>query len=357
VWLRAGVHELIIFAASKQGSSGLSATRARANSSSAQPQLKPFNKADFDLEAAKKYFGNEPERNGSKATTLVMDLDKVELQKETEEFAAGELNKVKRVHHWQKPGDWLKWAFNAQQPGAYEVWVNSAHIEGGSLFRLEFGDQMIEATVQKTGDPHRFSWQRVGLVQIDAAGSQILTIKPLEIVGAVLMDLSGIELRPASGAGVIQRDREWEFFFDPVQLRYARFQVDEYLGDSVAINHIEVANIDNVFIPTEVDVSTLAENSILEIAGGDVVLASYTDETSVATRGGSRLLTQKLQATYNDARVVPIGFDFERNAGGGLLSHVRSCLEWILVTGLPLKWLIMIWIKPINGMLFRWQSG
>ena len=327
VWLRAGVHELIIFAASKNGSTGLSAARTRANSSSAQPQLKPFNKADFDLVAAEKFFGNESGDNGSKAATLAMDLAQVELQKETDEFAVGELNKVKRVHHWQKPGDWLKWAFKAQQPGAYEVWVNSAHNEGGSRFRLEFGDQMIEATVQKTGDGNRFAWQRVGLVQVDAAGSQIITIKPVEIVGAGLMDLAGIELRPASGAGIIQRDREWEFFFDPVQLRYARFQVDEYLGDSVAINHIEVANKDNVFIPTEVDVSTLAENSTLEIAGGDVVLASYTDETSVATKGGSRLLTQKLQATYNDARVVPIGFDFERNAGGGVAQSRKELLR------------------------------
>ena len=141
------------------------------------------------------------------------------------------------------------------------------------------------------------------------------------------MDLSGIELRPASGAGVIQRDREWEFFFKPIQLRYARFQIDEYLGDSVAVNHIEVANKNSVFIPTEVDVSKLAENKTLEIAGGDVVLASYTDETAVATKGGSRLLTQNLQATYNDARVVPIGFDFARNAGGGVAQTRKELLR------------------------------
>ena len=82
VWLRAGVHELVIFSASKNGSAGLSAARTRANSSSAQPQLKPFNKADFDLEAAEKFFGNESVDNGSKVATLVMDLDQVELQKE-----------------------------------------------------------------------------------------------------------------------------------------------------------------------------------------------------------------------------------------------------------------------------------
>jgi TolA-binding protein/predicted negative regulator of RcsB-dependent stress response len=327
VWLGAGVHDLTIFAAAKKGSGGISAARARANSSSAQPQLKPFNKADFDIEAAGKFFGNEPADNDSKTARMGLDLARVELQKESEEFSVGEVNKIKRVHHWQKPGDWLKWAFKAEKPGAYEVWINSSHNEGGSRFNVEFGDQVIEATAQKTGDWNRFAWQRVGLVQIDAVGSQILTIKPVEILGGGLMGLAGLELRSASGAGVIQRDREWEFFFEPIELRYARFQVDEYLGDSVAVNHFEAANNNSIFIPTEVDVSTLAENTILEIAGGDVVLASYTDETSVATKGGSRLLTQNLQATYNDARVVAIGFEFERNAGGGVAQTRKELLR------------------------------
>ncbi len=327
VWLTAGIHDLTIFAAAKKGSAGLSATRVRANSSSAQPQLKPFNKGDFDLAAAAQFFEEKESAGNSKAKAINMDFGQIELRKETQEFAAGEINKMQRVHHWQKAGDWLKWAFKTENPGAYEVWVNSSHNEGGSTFKVEFGDQVIEATTQKTGDWNRFVWQRVGLLQIDAAGSQIITIKPVEISGGGLMNLAGLELRPASGAGVIQRDREWEFFFKPIQLRYARFQVDEYLGDSVAVNHIEVANNNNVFIPTEVDVSKLAENQTLEIAGGDVVLASYTDETSVVTKGGSRLLTQKLQATYNDGRVVPIGFDFARNAGGGVAQIRKELLR------------------------------
>ena len=188
---------------------------------------------------------------------------------------------------------------------------------------MEFGDQLIEGTVLKTGDWNRFAWQRVGLVQLEAAGAQILSIKPVEIAGGGLMDLAKLELRPVMGAGVIQRDREWEFFFDPVELRFARLQVDEYLGDSVAINHMEIRSTEQTFIPTKVDVSRLAQNASLEIAGGDVVTASYTDEIAVATQGGSRLLTQQLKATYNDARVVPIGFNFSRN-GAGTVQQTRK---------------------------------
>ncbi|SVD97396.1 uncharacterized protein METZ01_LOCUS450250, partial [marine metagenome] len=57
--------------------------------------------------------------------------------------------------------------------------------------------------------------------------------------------------------------------------------------------------------------------------GGDTVTASYTDETAVAVKGGSRLLTSKLQATYFDAKVIPIAFDFTR-AGTGQVQQGRK---------------------------------
>ena len=47
----------------------------------------------------------------------------------------------------------------------------------------------------------------------------------------------------------------------------------------------------------------------------------------MATKGGSRLLTKQLQATYNDARVIPIGFDFTRNAGGGVAQTRKELLR------------------------------
>ena len=331
VWLEAGVHELTVFAASKQGANGLHATRARANDNNAQPQLKPFQETDFDVAAAQEFLKANSGAAVPALEPLAMDLTKLELHQDEEnkEFALHEAANGKPAHlgAWRKAGDWMKWAFEAEQPGAYELWIHASHNTGGSRFRVEFGDQLIEAAVQDTGDWNRFAWQRVGLVQIDAAGAQILSLKPVEVSGDGLMDLAQMELRPASGAGVILRDREWEFFFDPIKVRYTRLLVDEYLGDSVSINHVEIRDAEERFIPTEVDVSTLAGNETLEIAGGDRVMASYTDEMAVTTRGGSRLLTQTLQATYNDARVVPVGFDFQRNAQGGVNQARKELLR------------------------------
>ena len=94
VWLTAGIHDLTIFAAAKKGAAGLSATRVRANSSSAQPQLKPFNKGDFDLAAAAHFFEEKESAGSSKAKAINMDFGQIELRKETQEFAAGEINKI-----------------------------------------------------------------------------------------------------------------------------------------------------------------------------------------------------------------------------------------------------------------------
>ena len=70
----------------------------------------------------------------------------------------------------------------------------------------------------------------------------------------------------------------------------------------------------------------LSENDSLEIAGGDVVTASYTDEVTQSNAGGSRLLTGKLQATYFDAAVAPIAYDFVRQRDGAV-TNVRKRLK------------------------------
>ena len=51
-----------------------------------------------------------------------------------------------------------------------------------------------------------------------------------------------------------------------------------------------------------------------------MVTASYTDEVTQITAGGSRLLTGTLQATYFDAAVTPIAYDFVRERNGSVTS-------------------------------------
>jgi len=110
----------------------------------------------------------------------------------------------------------------------------------------------------------------------------------------------------------------WEFRFAPIDLRYVRFVVQEYLGDAVAINNVVIAgeSEDQIYIPTEADVLALATNEVLEIAGGDIVTATYTDDRTQLASGQSRLLTKELTATYFDAEVGTIAYDFIETSSG-----------------------------------------
>ena len=114
-------------------------------------------------------------------------------------------------------------------------------------------------------------------------------------------------------------ETEWNFTFAPHDLRYARFVIEEYLGEAVAVNHIEIGGTEPglLYIPTQADVLSLANNDVLEIAGGDVVEATYTDEFTQLQSGASRLLTRELTATYYNAVVSPIAYDFAAAAQWG----------------------------------------
>ncbi|GIT29693.1 MAG: hypothetical protein Ct9H300mP1_17390 [Planctomycetaceae bacterium] len=81
---------------------------------------------------------------------------------------------------------------------------------------------------------------------------------------------------------------------------------------------------DQKYIPTEADVLALSNNSTLEIAGGDVVTATYTDELTQRDNATSRLLTGKLTATYYNGSVTPIAYDLVR-AGNGV-NEIRKRL-------------------------------
>ena len=123
-------------------------------------------------------------------------------------------------------------------------------------------------------------------------------------------------------------DNVWEFNFTPREVRHVRFVIDEYLGEAVAINHFEISDGGSVpYIPTESDVLSLAGNDTLEIAGGDVVTATYTDEFTMTESGNSQLLSEELTATYYNAEVAPIAYDFSRSRGGGVATTRKELLR------------------------------
>ena len=335
VWLEPGTHDLTIFAASYNNTNEMSALRARADLNRQRVVLSPFLSGDFDLSGANESIvaatattesagsanASLPaaqNESGSEAGTVMLDLETVQFEKTSEQFGIHEVNKVKTIGSWTDLADVAFWNFEATTPGVYDVWLEYAHAGGGSQFRVEFGDQGFSSTIPNTGNWTTFRKDRFGTVVVNETGQAKLAIKPLDIQRGGTMDLRSVELRPAVGSRVILSDKAWEFRFDPINVRFTRFVINEYLGEAVAVNHVEVSgsDISKPYIPTETDVLALSDNDQLEIAGGDVVKATYTDEVTQANSGGSRLIAGQLQATYFNGSVAPIAYDFVRERNG-----------------------------------------
>jgi TolA-binding protein/SOS-response transcriptional repressor LexA len=140
-------------------------------------------------------------------------------------------------------------------------------------------------------------------------------LKRAEAQAAVLRPAPTLEMKPGL----------WEAKFAPVQARHVRFNIKEFLGEAVAINQIEVEDTKAAVkhVPTEADVLSLATNDVLEIAAGDKVTATYSDDLTQVGAGRSQLLTASLQATYYNGQTTSIAYDFKRNANGAV-SEIRK---------------------------------
>ena len=126
----------------------------------------------------------------------------------------------------------------------------------------------------------------------------------------------------------VGEDGTWDIPFASHEVRYVRFVVHEYTGEAVAINHIEVGDDESPtkYIPTEADVLSLANNDQLEIAAGDEVTASYTDEympNPSMSDASNQILTKTLTATYYNGDIMPINYAFRRE-GSGQIQEIRK---------------------------------
>ena len=113
-----------------------------------------------------------------------------------------------------------------------------------------------------------------------------------------------------------KEENKMNFAFAPRILRFVKFQIHEYIGEAVAVNHVQVLGPERQYIPTESDVLELANNKTLEITPGDTVTASYIDELTAGGQQRNRLLTKSLSATYFDADIDQLAYEFRRSENG-----------------------------------------
>ncbi|QDU31291.1 tol-pal system protein YbgF [Anatilimnocola aggregata] len=332
LWLNAGVHDVTIFAASATGQTPVEALIARSDLDSSKITLIPFRASDFDLESpvAKKALAEAAAALPNEGNIPLL-LETVKLTKKTEKFGVTkETSNVDHIGFWQSPEDIAAWEVEIPAAGIYEVWTQHAHAGPGGSYKIEVDGHSATVQVPDTGAWTTYRAERVARVQFTKAGKQTVTLKPVEIKGDGLVDIKALALRPAKGASLITVGNDWEFHFPEQGLRYVRFTCNEYLGEALEVGNIEIAAADPavVHIPTKEDVLALAGNNSLEIAAGDNVVGTYTDEQTLNENGGSQLLTSKLQATYFNASIHAIAYDFERQNNGNV-ANIRKELKRI----------------------------
>lgn len=327
VYLTAGTHDLTIFAATLSLTQPVSASWARADLKTEKATLAPFRKLDFDLTTPEAKITRKALAHAD-ATPVELKAVDAKLSKKTDQFGP-RANDATTISQWKDKGDAVSWQFKPTAPVPHEVWITYAHAGAGGTFQVETAGGTLTAKVPDTAAATTFRTDKLGTVLVDSAAAQTVSIKALEIVGDGLMELKGITLKPVIGTALITSEDAWEFRFEPVPLRYTKFLVHEYRGEAVAINHLEMSGdkLSDILVPTKADVLSLSNNDILEIAGGDVVSASYTDEFTQHESGGSQLLIMKLTATYNNAAVSPIAYDFLRSPGGAVQTQRKSLMR------------------------------
>jgi TolA-binding protein len=320
VWLDKGPHELTIFSAIGQGGQGASAAWAKAEATTGeQVSLIPLRAIDFDLDRPEaKIVADAPQAPVGKDIELT--LEEAQLTKKSEQFAIDKDHGGPHIGNWKSIEDSVSWNFEAAEPGVYDVLLNISHNGEGGQFRVEFGKQALQGTVPNTGSWEKYLLTPAGSILVSKAGNYTLALKALEVKAESALDLIGITLRPAVGSRTIVAGGTWAFRFPPRDLRHVKFVVQEYLGEAVAVNRMEIGSDKpgEIYIPTKTDVLSLAGNDRLEIAAGDTITATYTDEFTQTAGDRSQLLSGTLAATYFNGSVKSIAYDFIRRPNGSV---------------------------------------
>lgn len=97
--------------------------------------------------------------------------------------------------------------------------------------------------------------------------------------------------------------------------RYVRLFIEKFSGTAPRIAEMEVTDASGaVLLPTKAEAEVVAGDS-LRLTPSDRVTAIYEDETSMISQGKPRSLSQNIAATYYNATIGFIAYDFKANVG------------------------------------------
>ncbi|MCD6304156.1 MAG: sulfatase-like hydrolase/transferase, partial [Planctomycetes bacterium] len=110
---------------------------------------------------------------------------------------------------WRGKNTSVSWSVTLTGSGKRNVWLRQANAgPGGSQFELAVGDQKLTGTIRHTKSWNDYTWVKVGQIELPAAGTHELTIRPIKQVGGRLGNVAAVAIGglkpPAAG-----RDQHW----------------------------------------------------------------------------------------------------------------------------------------------------
>ena len=95
-----------------------------------------------------------------------------------EQLNTEERDEQANLGFWDKPADWVSWKVQIQKPGKFAVSASVATVNEGAEVALEAGDHRTVGQIPRTGDWGAFQVADLGVLEISAAGEQIIKLHP-----------------------------------------------------------------------------------------------------------------------------------------------------------------------------------
>jgi len=102
------------------------------------------------------------------------------------------------IGFWMDPADWVSWDFTLDKPGKFSVELTLAAEKGsGGEYTVGIGSQELSGKVPETGAWTKFVTEKLGKVELAAAGKYTLAVKAKNKKGLAVMNLRSVVLKPA----------------------------------------------------------------------------------------------------------------------------------------------------------------
>lgn len=126
--------------------------------------------------------------------------------------AGGALKRFNRdgkfhIGRWTKPEDRAAWDLLVSQPGRYRARIRYAASQewAGRKYVIQVGDQLLEKTVEPTGDWYAYKSFDLGVVTLPRKGPLRVIIRPAQAAEQNLMYFESLSLEPETVGGRLGR--------------------------------------------------------------------------------------------------------------------------------------------------------